>query len=65
MLSKISTTNQNPLNTSKTFVRNILENPSQIAPKSFQIGANIKEIGARGYPKEATRSEDDKSSGGV
>ena len=40
-------------------------NPSKIAPKSFQIGAKIEEIGARGYPKEATRSENEKKSGGA
>ena len=43
----------------------MLENRFKIAPKSSQIGAKIEEIGARGYPKEATRSEDDKNSGGV
>ena len=43
----------------------MLGNPSKIVPKSFQMGAKIEEIGATGYPKEATRSEDDQNSGGV
>ena len=31
--------------------------------KSSQIGSKIEEIGARGYPKEATRSEHEKERG--
>ena len=42
-----------------------LENTTNIFPKSFQISSKMKEIGARGYPKEATRSEDETSSGGA
>ena len=33
--------------------------------KFSQIGSKIEEIGARGYPKEATRSENSKKCGGV
>ena len=33
--------------------------------KSSQIRSKIEEIGARGYPKEATESEDEKKRGGA
>ena len=41
----------------------MLENPSKIVPEPFQMGAKIEKIGARGYPKIATRSEDEKKRG--
>ena len=39
-----------------------LGNSLKILPKSSKIWSKMEEIGARGYPKEATRSEDDKKS---
>ena len=45
--------------------KNCFKKLPKIVGKSSQIGSKIEEIGARGYPKEATRSENNKKCGGV
>ena len=46
-------------------VEKLFKKLTKMVAKSSQIGSKIEEIGARGYPKEATRSENNKKCGGV
>ena len=47
-----------------TFNMNICsKNPLNILPKSCKMRPKIDQIGARGYPKTAARSEDEKKRG--
>ena len=38
-------------------LKNCFKKLPKMVGKSSQLGSKIEEIGARGYPKEATRSE--------
>ena len=49
----------------KKNVEKLFKKLPKMVGKSSQIRSKIEEIGARGYPKEATRSEYEKNNGGV
>ena len=44
-------------------VEKLFKKLTKMVAKSSQIGSKIEEIRARGYPKEATRSENQKKGG--
>ena len=44
---------------------NCFKKLQKMVGNSSQIGSKIAEIGARGYPKEATRSENEKKRGSL